>query len=159
MTDSPRPPIRPVTLEAARGFVAEVHRHNDPPVGWLFGTSLWDDEMRGVAIAGRPCRALQDGFTVEITRVATDGIRNGNSMLYSRLWRAARALGYLKAVTYTLASESGASLRACGFVPVAELDARSPEGWANRPGRYETNLFGEPGRGGSEPRIRWEAGA
>jgi hypothetical protein len=52
---------------------------------------------------------------LEVTRVATDGTRNTNSLLYGAAWRTARALGYRRLVTYTLPSESGASLRAVGW--------------------------------------------
>lgn len=50
-----------------------------------------------------------------ITRVATDGVPNGCSMLYGALCRAGKALGYTEAWTYTLPDEPGTSLRAAGF--------------------------------------------
>jgi hypothetical protein len=72
----------------------------------------------GVAIAGRPvARALDDGLTIEITRVAVqEGTRNGCSQLYGAVCRAAAALGYTRAITYTLASEEGSTCKAAGFV-------------------------------------------
>jgi hypothetical protein len=69
-----------------------------------------------VAIIGRPvARMLQDGWTAEVVRVATTGEKNACSMLYGAAWRACRSLGYRRLVTYTLAEEGGASLRASGY--------------------------------------------
>ena len=70
----------------------------------------------GVAIVGRPvARSFDDGWTVEVTRTCTDGTANANSKLYGACWRAAQALGFKRMITYTLPSESGASLRAAGW--------------------------------------------
>lgn len=147
--------LTPISLREARQFVAAHHRHNAPTIGWLFGTSLREgDEVRAVAIAGRPlARSLQDGRTVEITRVCTLGDRNAASRLYGALCRAAKALGYQRAVTYTLASESGSSLRAAGFGDPVELAAR--ESWASRHRpRYDESVWGETALP-DEPRVRW----
>lgn len=144
----------PVRLGEARKFVGAHHRHNLPPVGHLFSVGVEDDgELVGVAIAGRPvARHLDDGRTVEITRSCTTGHRNANSMLYGALIRAARALGYQRVITYTLAEEPGSSLRAVGFTPVEALEAR--DRWT-RPNRYQTDLFGEDRRPPG-PKVRWE---
>jgi hypothetical protein len=146
--------LRPVTLAVARRFVGEHHRHNLPPRGWLFGVGVESGgELVGVAIAGRPvARALDDGRTVEITRTCTDGTDNANSMLYGAACRAAKALGYHRAFTYNLASESGASLRAAGF----EVDAVLPDrpGWDNGRHRVERDLFGSR-RTPAGPKVRW----
>jgi hypothetical protein len=87
------------------------------PQGALFALGVEKGgELVGVAIVGRPVgRGLQDGRTVEITRVATDGTRNACSFLYGRCRRAAAALGYRRVITYTRQDESGASPRAAGF--------------------------------------------
>jgi hypothetical protein len=82
----------------------------------------------GVATVGRPvARHLDDGSTVEVTRTCTRQVRNANSMLYGAAWRAARAMGYTRLITYTQEGESGASLRAAGLVPVVDLRVRP--GW------------------------------
>jgi hypothetical protein len=82
-----------------------------------------------VAIVGRPvARAFDDGLTLEVTRTATDGTPHTNSMLYGAAWRATKALGYRRLVTYTQAGETGASLRAAGYRIVAERPARP--GWS-----------------------------
>jgi hypothetical protein len=100
--------IVPMTLRRAAAFVAETHRHHRPPQGGLFAVgAAIDGDVIGVAICGRPVSRLlaADPATIEITRLATDGSRNACSALYGAAWRAARALGYRRAITYTLASE------------------------------------------------------
>lgn len=149
--------LRPVTLTAARRFVAETHRHAGPPQGWLFGVGLYlGDELIGIGIAGRPLAAgLQDGRTVEITRISVvDSHPNACSRLYGALCRAAKALGYQRAITYTRSDEPGTSPTAAGFNAVAKT---KPRNWAEQSGRprYDTNLFGEKIVQES-PRVRWE---
>lgn len=71
----------------------------------------------GVVIAGRPVsRYLDNGFILEVTRLCTTGEKNACSMLYSAVARAAKAMGYQKVITYILETESGASLRAAGWI-------------------------------------------
>ena len=108
--------FRPISLKQANEFVSNHHRHNKPVAGHKFSIGLFDDDkLIGVAICGRPvARMADDGLTLEILRVCTDGTRNANSMLYSRVKKIAQVMGYKKVLTYTLAEESGASLRAVG---------------------------------------------
>jgi hypothetical protein len=122
--------IRPITLKAAKDFVALHHRHNKPPVGHKFSLSCYNyGSLVGVAIASRPvARHFDDGFTLEISRTCTDSTKNANSMLYGAIWRAAKAMGYKKCITYTQHGECGASLRAAGWVKVKDLPARGS--WA-----------------------------
>ena len=109
--------IRPITLRAANAYVAEHHRHNLPVNGHKYSVACYDgDRLCGVAIAGQPiARKLDDGLTLEIRRVCTDGTYNACSMLYGAATRVAREMGYKRIITYTLISENGASLRASGF--------------------------------------------
>jgi hypothetical protein len=110
--------IVPISLTEANTFVAQYHRHHKPVVGHKYSIGLADrvGTIRGVAIVGRPVsRVLDDGWTLEVNRVCTDGVRNGCSMLYRSAWRAAQAIGYRRLVTYTLPAEGGASLRGAGF--------------------------------------------
>ncbi|EIH0164219.1 hypothetical protein E8U86_005443, partial [Escherichia coli] len=87
------------------------------------------EQLTGVATAGRPvARHFDDGLTLEVNRTCTTGERNANSALYGAVWRAAKAMGYRRCITYTRADESGASLRAAGFVRVKELP--SGKSWA-----------------------------
>lgn len=110
--------IVPIGLRAANEFVAMHHRHHKPVRGCKFCVSVEDGsgEICGVAICGRPLsRYLDNGLTLEITRLCTNGTRNACSMLYGACVKAARALGYEKVITYTLISENGASLKAANF--------------------------------------------
>lgn len=107
----------PMTLREANAFVEQHHRHHKPVVGHKFSIGVSDGEkVVGVAIVGRPVgRFLDDGWTLEVTRLCTDGTHNACSMLYAAAWRAARAMGYRRVVTYILESETGASLKAAGW--------------------------------------------
>ena len=110
--------VYPCHLDEANLFVRRHHRHHGPVVGHKFSLSVADSEglCRGVAIVGRPVsRMLDDGLTLEVYRVATDGTPNACSALYGACRRATFALGYKRLVTYTLASESGVSLNAAGW--------------------------------------------
>ena len=119
--------VQPVSLATANTFVHAWHRHSRPVVGHLFSLGLFGDDLalHGVAIVGRPvARALDDGATVEITRLATDGTRNACSALYGAACREARSRGFRRVITYTLASETGASLKAAGFIMTGRVRGR-----------------------------------
>jgi hypothetical protein len=144
--------IRPCSLKFANSFVSEHHRHSSPSRGHKFSVSVWDtdtDTCVGVAIAGRPvARRLDDGLSLEVLRVVTLGHRNACSMLYGACRKAGVAMGYTAIYTYTLASETGASCRAAGFIK----DAESPgvrSAWNTRPGRT-----GGDARS-AHPKVRW----
>ncbi len=145
-----RPAITPTTLREARRFVDRVHRHHRAPQGGLFAIALSSDsDIVGVVIVGRPVsRHLDDTFTAEVTRVAVEeGHPNACSMLYSAAWRAARAMGYRRLISYTLASESGVSLKAAGWTALHQTSGRS---WdvPSRP-RVDTHPIGQ--------KTLWEA--
>ena len=101
--------IVPITLREANEFVRRHHRHHKPVPGCKFCIAVADREkIVGVAIVGRPVsRILDDGWTLEVNRTCTNGTKNANSMLYAAAWRAAKALGYKRLITYTLLEESG----------------------------------------------------
>jgi hypothetical protein len=142
--------IVPVTFRQACAFIAAHHRHHRQPQGMKYAVGVAEDgHLVGVAVVGRPvARHLDDGQTVEVTRTCTLGVPNANSMLYGAAWRAAKAMGYRKLITYTQHGETGASLRAAGLQPVAWLRARS--GWDSPSrGRYSHGVDGVE-------RIRWE---
>ncbi len=144
--------VVPVRFRDARAFVAMWHRHHPPPTGMIFALGTADEHgvLHGVAVVGRPvARHLDNGQTLEVTRTATDGTANANSLLYGAAWRAARALGYTRLITYTQAGETGASLRGAGWRVVAERPARP--GWSC-PSRPRSST-------GTEymPRTLWEA--
>tara|TARA_Y100000590_G_scaffold469328_1_gene656236 strand:- start:5782 stop:6240 length:459 start_codon:yes stop_codon:yes gene_type:complete len=110
--------ITPITLKEAMIFVDQVHRHHKAPQGGLFAIAVSNDhEIVGVGIVGRPvARHNDDSWTVEVTRIAVkEGNANACSMLYGASWRTAKALGYKRAITYTLFSEKGTSVKASGW--------------------------------------------
>ncbi|BDH07228.1 XF1762 family protein [Streptomyces seoulensis] len=120
----------PVRSRDAKEFVRLWHRHHPPPVGQIFSVGAADEAgvLRAVAVVGRPvARHLDDGTTLEVTRTASDGTPNANSLLYGAAWRAAKALGYRCLITYTQAGESGASLRGAGWRVLAQRPPRP--GW------------------------------
>lgn len=107
------------------------------------------EEIHGVAIVGRPvARGNDNGLTLEVTRVATDGARNACSMLYGAAWRATRALGYRRLITYTLDTESGTSLRAAGWRVIGKTKGGS---W-DCPSRPRVDKHP------TQPKLCWEAG-
>ena len=112
--------ITPISLDEANAFVSVHHRHHRPVPGAKFCLAVSEcDTVHGVAIIGRPvARKLDDGWTLEVNRVCTDGARNACSMLYGAAWRAAKALGFRRLITYTLPEEGGASLRGAGWLLV-----------------------------------------
>lgn len=114
--------IRPITLRDANAYVAAQHRHNQPTNGHKWSLALYDDDrLCGVAIAGQPiARRLDDGLTIEVRRLCTDGTKDACSKLYGACARVAREMGYRKIITYTLISEPGTSLRASGWTSCGE---------------------------------------
>lgn len=122
----------------ARQYVARWHRHNAPPPGDVFSIGAEvDGWIVGVAMIGRPvARMADDGETLEVTRVATDGTRNACSFLYGAAVRLVRGIRYKRLITYTRADEPGASLRAVGARPDALRGiSAGASGWTSRPGR------------------------
>lgn len=139
--------IEPITLRDANAYVNERHRHSKQAQGHKFSVALKDDTgIRGVAIAGRPvARRLDDGLTLEILRVCTDGVPNGCSKLYAACVATGKGMGYRKFVTYTLASENGASVKAAGFT----RDGESPGGSWSTPSRPREDKHD------LSPKVRW----
>lgn len=146
--------IVPMDYDTAARFVRMWHRHHPmprPAHRFSLGVATPDRVLRGVAMIGNPvARPLQDGRTLEVNRTATDGTPNANSALYAAAWRAAKALGWCRLITYTQAGESGASLRGAGWRVIAE---RPPRGGWDTPARPRENR----GTDGI-PRTLWEAG-
>ena len=144
--------ITPVTLSEAFVFIKNIHRHHLPPVGGKFAIAVsHKGEVVGVAVVGRPvARALDDTWTVEVTRVAVqEGYPNACSMLYGACWRASRAMGYKKAITYTLDTERGTSVKAAGWKEVGKVKGRS---W-DTPSRPRIDKHPLQGK------LRWETTA
>lgn len=116
----------PISLKEANAFVERYHRHHKPVVGHKFSVAASDGtKIVGVAIVGRPVsRYLDDGWTLEVNRLCTDGTRNACSFLYSAAWRCAKNMGYKKLITYILETENGASLRASGWKCVGQTGGK-----------------------------------
>lgn len=142
--------VQPITLREARAFVTRVHRHHKAPQGGLFAVAASEgDVVRAVVIVGKPvARMLNDGWTAEVTRLASDGARNACSLLYAAAWRAARSMGYRRLVTYILQEEDGTSLRAAGWRLIGEAGG----GKWSRAGRPRVD--DHP----TQRKLRWEAG-
>lgn len=141
--------IRLIDLKSANNYVEKYHRHNLPTQGYIFAIGLFENDIViGVAICGRPvARLLDDGKTIEILRVCTRGARNANSQLYSYAKKLSIKKGFKRVITYTLYSESGASLRAISAQPTKVSNGNRQ--WTNRPNRRFQEVV-------SQPKIRWE---
>jgi hypothetical protein len=146
----------PIGLREANDFVESFHRHSKRTSRdggkWAIGVSN-GNQLWGVAIVGRPLSRVigEDTTTAEVLRVCTSaGAPKGcNFFLYGCCWRAWRAMGGRKLITYTLQSESGASLRGAGWRTVAELD---PRRWDNRKDHLRRQW--QPVYG--QAKLRWE---
>jgi hypothetical protein len=145
--------LQPITLKEASAFIRKHHSHHIPPRGWKFGVSVCDgDDVVGVATVGRPVsRVIQarEPFTVEVTRCCTDRTKHVASMLYAACWRAAKALGYRRLITYTGAHEIGTCLKAAGYRVVYETEGGS---W-DCPSRPRTDKHP------TQPKLLWEVAA
>jgi len=141
--------LSPITLTEANTFVGQLHRNHAPVIGHKYSIAASvDDDVIGVVIVGRPIsRHLDNGWTLEVTRCCTDGTKNVCSFLYGAAWRAAKSLGYKRLITYTLQSESGASLRGAGWTLIGEA------------GGGNWNCKSRPRIDSQHPqrKLRWEA--
>jgi hypothetical protein len=114
--------ITPINFAEANAFVSKHHRHHKPMQGCKFCVAVSvEEKVCGVCIVGRPvARFLDNGWTLEVNRCCTDGTRNACSMLYGAAWKASKALGYKRLITYTLPLEGGSSLKASNWTLVGE---------------------------------------
>ena len=140
--------IVPITLKKANEIVTQWHRHHKPSVGHKFSVGLMEGDIYiGIAICGRPvARGSDDGVTLEVARLCTDGTQNACSKLYGACARVAKEMGYEKIQTYILESEPGISLKASGWV----MEAITSGGqWKRKDGVI--NRTDQP----TEPKQRW----
>jgi hypothetical protein len=142
--------IVPISLKAANTFVTEHHRHNKRVPGHKFSIGLEKEgELVGVCIVGRPvARKADDGLTLEVTRLATDGTKNACSKLYARAKKIVQLMGYRRLITYTLTEESGASLRAINARDAGRVKPPTGKGWHSRPNRTHQAIE-------RKEKIRW----
>lgn len=148
---SPRLTHCRIEFADAAAFVAQHHRHHTPPVGHVFSIAAGrNGELVGVVIVGRPVsRHRDDGLTAEVTRLCVlEGEPNAASFLLGKAARAALAMGFHRIGTYTLARESGASLRAAGWTLIGEAGGGS---WS-RPSRKRDD------KAPTEQKLLWEFG-
>lgn len=107
----------PLELKQANEFVSNLHRHHDAVYRDKFRIgALLDGELVGVVQVGRPVsRELDNGKTLEVVRLCTNGTKDVCSFLYAKAARIAKEMGYEKIITYILECESGTSLKAAGW--------------------------------------------
>lgn len=113
--------LQPVSQREAFTWIDDVHSTHDAPPGAKFCIAVNDgSDIVGILTAGRPVsRHQQDGWTLEVTRVATDGHPNAASKLYGAALRAAWPLGYKRVITYTVTeTEDAIPLKATTFKEV-----------------------------------------
>lgn len=109
--------VRPISIREANTYVERYHRHHSKKTGCKFAIAVYDEELHGVAICSNPVgRNADDGLTLEVSRLCTDGTYNACSILYGACARIAKEMGYRKIQTYILQSECGTSLKASGWV-------------------------------------------
>lgn len=144
--------IAPCELREAAEFIRQHHRHHRPPQGhrWSLKAINGDGQTVGIAVVGRPVgRHQQDGETVEITRLCTDGTPNAVSFLVGAVKRVARAMGFKRLISYTLESENGASWRASGMT---QTGTTAGGAWSGTYGDGKCRANVHP----LEPKRRWE---
>jgi hypothetical protein len=118
--------ICPLTLREANAFVIASHRHGGATArsGEKFAIGVEEGvDLLGVAIVGHPLSAtFMDDYTAEVLRVCVgpDAPKGACSMLYAACWRVWRSMGGQRLITYTLKTETGASLRGAGWKTVGQ---------------------------------------
>lgn len=151
--------LRPLSLKEANTAVARWHRHHQPTRGHKFSVGAFiDGEMVGACIVGRPVApSLDDGTTWEVTRLAiVEGApKNVGSRLLGACWRAAKALGVVRLVSYTREDEHGGTYAASGWRATVTTPGR---GWdsGNKAMRWLPGLYQPTTE--IVDRKRWEIG-
>jgi hypothetical protein len=136
--------VVPLHLRQANELVAQLHGHHKPirVAKFSVGASK-EGKLVGAAICMRPaCISLDDGLTLEVCRLVTDGTDNACSLLYSACTRIAKEMGYQKIQTYILDTEPGTSLKATGWVLEKTGCGGKPQGnRTNRPNGHEVSAI------------------
>lgn len=137
----------PLTRDQANAYIVDHHRHHGPVAGHRFIVgAIVGDELVGVMVAGRPrARKIEQYRNLEVSRLCSDGAENVCSFLYSRAAQCARVLGFETVFTAILESESGASLKASGWVYAYTTRGGSQD----RPSRHRVD------KSPTEPKQIW----
>lgn len=149
--------LTPLTLKRANAVVDQWHRHNDPVQGCRFclGALVGDKLVAVAIIANATAPGLAHETTAEVKRlcVAPDAPDNACSFLYGAARRVWQTMGGKRILTYTLRTESGASLRGAGWVPTpVKRKHKTGKGWQSRPGRKAQDAV-------DQLKFRWEPAA
>ena len=150
--------VIPLSLKEANEFVEKYHRHNKRTVQHKFSLGcIYKEDMIGVVIVGNPVsRYLYGRTTAEILRlcVKEPSPKNACSFLYNKCWNIWKQMGGTKIITYTLAKESGSSLKGAGWQNVHTVQplTKNQKGWSSRKGRVNQQV-------NYELKFRWEKSA
>ena len=152
--------VRPISIHEANLFVEAHHRHHGKKVGCRFALGVYeDDQLHGVAICSNPvARMADDGLTLEVSRLCTDGTYNACSILYGACARVAKDMGFNKIQTYILESEQGTSLKASGWICEGGAGATTWSGKSERQREremYQQIAFFENKKPPEEMKVRW----
>jgi len=150
--------VVPFTIRKANEFIGKHHRHSRKVQGGKYAiAAIFEEDIVGVAIVGRPvARLMDDGFTAEVTRccVLPTAPKGSPSFLYGKCWRIWQQMGGDRMITYTLKSESGASLRGAGWKITGRTQKRTNGigTWGSKERTREYYpIYGQL-------KLRWEAG-
>ena len=122
--------IIPLGYGLAAAFVQDHHRHSSHAPNarsHQFSLALLNGwRVCAVVMVHRPNNRHQDdGTRWEVARLCSDGTQpNACSQLYAAAFRGATQRGILCLGTYTLETESGASLRGAGWELIGRRRAR-----------------------------------
>lgn len=132
--------LRPITRDDAGEVLRRWHRHHKRVQGHRFAIAAYSgDELVGVVIVGNPkAKALNDGTTFEVTRLCTNGHRNAASRLLGAAWKAAKAMGVRRMVSYLRSDEEGVCYRAAGWTVAADVQGREWDKYTDSARRQKT---------------------
>jgi hypothetical protein len=147
--------VKPIPLRVANEYIAKHHPHHGHVRGCKFSVgAVVGDLLVGVVTVERPkAWHLDDGWTLEFTRVCADHDPRIAPMLIDAATRAAFAMGARYVLAHTLPTDDGAPYRAAGWRRM-EANGKPIElgvgEWA-RPSRRGTATAKATG-----PKHRWE---
>jgi hypothetical protein len=147
--------LKPLSLKEANTLVKKWHSHHNASVGHKFSIgALKNDQIVGAVIVGRPVSSgYDDGYTFEVIRLVTNGENNVASRLLGAAWRASKAMGVKRLVSYTRIDEKGTSFKAAGFEITGKIKGRAWK-YGNKELRWLPGLYTPTTK--IIDRIRWE---